>query len=317
MQDFGIETPSPERKWGRLQPDVTPKSVGRSIFSSPAYLKKQFTDITELSMSPLVLVDSPAEKMDLLTPSGSSQSSSGESFEKRSGLNGQTSTPGAGVAFDTSNKNKAFVINNKSPMFIKAKRRLIDDEGTFSPRSGDTSLVKQGAAKKQKTMPRLKKESQRRHRSFGGINAGVSHKIRRPKPVKVAPKNDTILNTPKVNKNANESLGTQKETNISEQVLNKKDFVKQNEEVPPIANMMPKKKIPDEASTRKENTKPPVPEAATKMEKTQVSSPKIITRNWNQGYRETRERKFFKSRTVGTEGGQERIVTVSVNDNLK
>jgi hypothetical protein len=54
-----------------------------------------------------------------------------------------------------------------------------------------------------------------------------------------------------------------------------------------------------------------------KEKKQIVISPKVITRNWNQRYRkETRERKFFKSR--GTEEETScRVVTVSVNDNLK
>ena len=154
--------------------------------NSPAFLVNKTTDFSELSMSPLQLLDSPVQAA-LMTPG----TSSGESSARKSPcFLKQTSTPSDEMAQDTpTNKNKAFIIGSNAFVGTKAKRRLIDDEciennhTVTKTKKGES--IQGNVAKKQKTSPNVSHPARptftkNKKRAFGQINSGVSHRIRRP-----------------------------------------------------------------------------------------------------------------------------------------
>lgn len=287
-----LDTPSPEMKRSNLletsngkfhsQPiHTTPKgAVCRKIANSPAFLAKgPMIDFTELSMSPLQLMDSPVHQAGAAMTPGTS---SGESPTTK-----QTSTPQAGVSTNSSSsKNEAFHVANT---VVKAKRRLIQEE---SPAV---------ATKKLKPSISIKKSSSKR--SFGQINSGVSHRIRRPEK---RPRLSVSLNT-----------------------LSLSDLKKAKDQSSPKNPLDPLTKADVEVSTiEKQSTvevilpavaQPQSPAVTKKIiSKKEPSTPPVIphktyTPNWNQRYKNRdigKEKKFFKTRA-------DRVVTVSVNDNLK
>lgn len=124
--------------------------------NSPAFLVNKTTDFSELSMSPLQLLDSPVQAV-LMTPttsSGESSSSKSHRYLK------QTSTPSQEMIPDTpGNKNKAFFITTNASVGIKAKRRLIEEEchHTLHLPTKNENMVKEttvqvSAAKRQKNI---------------------------------------------------------------------------------------------------------------------------------------------------------------------
>lgn len=325
-----MNTPSPEFRRTHLSRLTTPKSVAcRKIMNSPAFLINRPTDISELSMSPLQLLDSPVQAA-MMTPS----TSSGESPNRQSPrFMKQTSTPSQGMMQDTpSNSNKTFIIASNAYVGIKAKRRLIEDEVDASPNSQtsigklckDTS-VRANAAKRQKTSPKtsyitMSKAARTKKRIAGQINSGVSHRIRWPEK-RVKPSLSISFSELKKAKTKgiirnpldplNKTLPSSAELCIASSVQNT-----------PIAERIEELKlsVPVKPLLIQQVSSPKTPGPTLRLAKEKkqiVISPKVITRNWNQRYRkETRERKFFKSR--GTEEEMScRVVTVSVNDNLK
>lgn len=328
-----MDTPSPELRRTHLSRLTTPKSVAcRKIANSPAFLANRvITEFSELSMSPLQLLDSPVQAA-LMTPSTSSGESSGRKSPR---YLKQTSTPSDEMMPDTpSNNNKAFIIASNAFVGIKAKRRLIEEESNNSKGSQESSTRKRehsapgNAAKKQKTTPKAATftlSSFSRNKKFSGkINSGVSHRIRRPEK-KLKPSSLSISLT---------DLKKAKAESLTKHPLDPLTKI-----LPQPANDVKTKQSEDNCSSDIENTPPvcknveqlenvtsPKPQSMTpkalnnssfKEKKVIGISPKVLTRNWNQRYRkDTRERKFFKSR--GTEENTpNRVVTVSVNDNIK
>ena len=304
-----IDTPPSPNMYAshRSEMQGTPKSlVRRQILNSPAFygFRSACNDQTELTMSPLQLTDSPAcQPAAPLTPSSAVRSS-----PRRK----QTSTPGKDGAAPTvsSNKNQAFLIESNGPTFSKAKRRLIEEPSTLPAPSFYSSNSSGNAAKRIKIThkPSITRRpfSSQRHRRYGSINAGVGHKIRRPKP-----------GSKKVN------IMQRKVPQIAEIWLDPsltsiKHLQVEKESAPPSPATLTSSPKPNEFVALKEvpatsNT----PETARKPEKKLEIVPKVITRNWNHGYRETKERRFFKSKASHPERLQNRVVTVSVNENLK
>lgn len=294
--------------------------------NSPAFLVNKTTDFSELSMSPLQLLDSPVQAV-LMTPttsSGESSSSKSHRYLK------QTSTPSQEMIQDTpGNKNKAFFITTNASVGIKAKRRLIEEEchHTLHLPTKNENMVKEttvqvSAAKRQKTSPKVSvptmlKLSRSKKRIAGQINSGVSHRIRWTEK-KVKPSMSLSLSELKktkaegVIKNPfdplNRTVPTSLEMCVSisdHDTLNTESIQGINVSVP-IRPLLPVQTL-----------KSPGPKALGKENKNHTISPKIITRNWNVRYRkDTRERKFFKSRGTEQEASN-RVVTVSVNENLK
>lgn len=323
-----MNTPSPEFRRTHLSRLTTPKSVAcRKIMNSPAFLVNRPTDISELSMSPLQLLDSPVQAA-MMTPI----TSSGESPCRQSPrCMKQTSTPSQGIMQDTpSNSNKAFIIASNAYAGIKAKRRLIEDEVDASPntKSGKSEKepsVPANAAKRQKTSPKtsfitMSKSARTKKKNAGQINSGVSHRIRWPeKRVKPSlsisfsdlkkPKAEGITRNPL--DPLNRTLPSSEELCIASSVQNTPIA----ERIEELKLSVPVKPLLAQQVSSPKSVGPSL--RLAKEKKQIVISPKVITRNWNQRYRkETRERKFFKSR--GTEEETScRVVTVSVNDNLK
>jgi hypothetical protein len=295
--------------------------------NSPAFLVNKMTDISELSMSPLQLLDSPVQAI-LMTPSTSGESPGRKSPRYLK----QTSTPSQGMMQDTpNNSNKAFIIASNAYVGIKAKRRLIEEEADVSQNSQSLSKkftkdnsVQSNAAKRQKTSPKTsvvtmsKSARSSKKRIAGQINSGVSHRIRWPEK-RVKPslsisfselkkaKAEGVIRNPL--DPLNKTLPSTAELCIASAVQNT-----------PIAERIEELKlsVPVKPLLVQQVPSPKSPAALlAKEKKTLAISPKIITRNWNQRYRkETRERKFFKSRGTEDESSN-RVVTVSVNDNLK
>lgn len=295
--------------------------------NSPVFLVNRTTDISELSMSPLQLLDSPVQAI-LMTPttsSGESSSSKSHRYLK------QTSTPSQDIVQDTpNNKNKAFVIATNAYVAIKAKRRLIEEESNqtlyFQNKIENVkkdSAIQASAAKKQKTSPKLSvptmsKLSKNKKRITGQINSGVSHRIRWPEK-KVKPslsmsfselkkaKTEGIIRNPF--DSLNKSVPTSPEMSVPTSDCDPNNTV-----------LMPQIKVSVPTKPLLQVQTPKSPGSTLllgKENKSRTISPKIITRNWNIRYRkETRERKFFKSRGTEQEASN-RVVTVSVNDNLK
>jgi len=288
-----LDTPSPEMKRSNLlensngkfhsQPiHTTPKgAVCRKIANSPAFLAKgPMIDFTELSMSPLQLMDSPVHQAGAAMTPGTS---SGESPTTK-----QTSTPQAGVSTNSSSsKNEAFHVANT---VVKAKRRLIQEE---SPAV---------ATKKLKPSISIKKSSSKR--SFGQINSGVSHRIRRPEK---RPRLSVSLNTlslsdlkkAKDQSSPKNPLDPLTKTDVEVSTIEKQSTVE--EVILPAVAQPQSPAVTKKIISKKEPSTPP------------VIPHKTYTPNWNQRYKNRdigKEKKFFKSRA-------DRVVTVSVNDNLK
>ena len=316
-----IDTPSPELKRAFVNKTLhTPKGVCRKILNSPALLRKQFTDLNELTMSPLVLSDSPIPAAVPVTPSDSCDSTS---VSKSPRLK-QTSTPGDEVAPETpSNKNRAFVIETN---ISKAKRRLIEDT-TLSPSSAGDSVrvqqfgtpvnVKGNVAKKIKVAPKPVKKAHASHskKRYGSINAGVGHKIRRPKPNKktfaAKPSPNAV---PKANRGSVTSATSIPEHKVELNEL-KEAIVPATSHESIIVN--PQSKSPKIAGTPTRIVSKADNDAViNRVEKKFEIVTKNITRNWFHGLRQPKERKFFKSRGTA-EQSLDRVVTVSVNENLK
>lgn len=318
-----MDTPSPELRRTQLCRLTTPKSVAcRKILNSPAFLaSRTFTDLSELSMSPLQLLDSPAHAS-TMTPSTSSGESSGRKSPR---FLKQTSTPSNGIGHDTpTNKNKAFIIASSAFVGLKAKRRLIEEE--FDQRSDiqNSTVIKESpAAKKQKTTPKaavvVSKFSRGKKKSFGQINSGVSHRIRKPE-IKVVKPSILSISLSDLKKAKAEGIHKHPLDPLNKTL----PIVEQNsispclnasivEEAEPVSKVETVKPIV-QVSTPKAH----VPVSVKQQNKAVAISPKLITRNWNQRYRkDTRERKFFKSRGTEEDKSSQRVVTVSVNDNLK
>nr|CAH0104528.1 unnamed protein product [Daphnia galeata] len=284
-----MDTPSPEFRRTHLSRLTTPKSVAcRKIMNSPAFLVNKTTDISELSMSPLQLLDSPIQAV-LMTPS----TSSGESPGKKSPRYlKQTSTPSQGMMQDTpNNSNKAFIIASNAFAGIKAKRRLIEEvdvtpkSQTNDKKSNKENSVQANAAKRQKTSPKT---------------SIITIELKKAKA-------EGIIRNPL--DPLNKTLPSSAELCIASDV----QFTPIAERIEELQLSVPARPI------LAQQVLPPKSPALllTKEKKALVISPKVITRNWNQRYRkETRERKFFKSRGTEEETSN-RVVTVSVNDNLK
>jgi hypothetical protein len=322
-----MDTPSPEFRRTHLSRLTTPKSVAcRKIMNSPAFLVNKTTDISELSMSPLQLLDSPIQAV-LMTPS----TSSGESPGKKSPRYlKQTSTPSQGMMQDTpNNSNKAFIIASNAFAGIKAKRRLIEEvdvtpkSHTNDKKSNKENSVQANAAKRQKTSPKtsittMSKSARNKKRFAGQINSGVSHRIRWPEK-RVKPSlsiSFTELKKAKAEGIIRNPLDPLNKTLPSSAEL----CIASDVQFTPIAERIEELKlsVPAKPILAQQVLPPKSPVVLlTKEKKALVISPKVITRNWNQRYRkETRERKFFKSRGTEEETSN-RVVTVSVNDNLK
>lgn len=325
-----MDTPSPELRRTHLSRLTTPKSVTcRKILNSPVFFaNRALTDFSELSMSPLQLLDSPAQAA-IMTPSTSSGESSGRKSPR---FLKQTSTPSDDIVHDTpTNKNKAFIIASNAFVGIKAKRRLIEDEPDhkdntqYQSTSGkEESPVQENVAKKQKMSIKLvscPKLSMSKKKFAGQINLGVSHRIRRSeKKVKASVLSISLSDLKKAKaegtlKNPfdplNKSLQSVKDLDSSGE---KPQTDSEHVRAEPVPTNVKIVKPVDRISTPKVN---PVPALVKQEKKTITMSPKVLTRNWNQRFRkDTRERKFFKSR--GTEDdAPSRVVTVSVNQNLK
>ena len=325
-----MDTPSPEtRRSSKLAMKLsTPKSLAcRKIANSPIFLAKCNTDFSELSMSPLQLMDSPVQPAPM-TPS----TSSGESPQSKSSQYlKQTSTPSDDLSQDTpSMKNKAFLIASNALVAIKAKRRLIEEENSKDGEPGDTAVVG-NAAKKKKTSPKPSpggsKMLNKMKRLYGSINLGVSHRIRKPDKKKRSVSSISLTDLKKAKAEAMlkhpldpfhkcDPVHSGEEltlvTGIENQPPVGQDGAKQDQ--PLSITVKPLEKAADLKNPMKVQSPQTPRNNKSKKEEKQVT-PKIITRNWNQRYRhDNRERKFFKSRT---EDSPKRVVTVSVNDNLK
>jgi len=307
-----MNTPSPEIKRTKTM-FTTPVGVCRKILGSPGFLSKAFTDISELSMSPLQLLDTPI-KPTPITPGNSSGETPRSDFNRVQ----QSSTPSENRILGTSSvQNKAFFIPSTVYTSVKAKRRLIEDE---KPSAVD--LNRGNAAKKQKVMPTsyskpIKYKTSSKKRRLGHINAGVSHRIPRPKPSRKV----TCGKKPQ-RKSPDSKMGIKEETKEAAQQKSN-DFVGLKNVVVEKTPSVSEKTI-EHPLLRQESESPSTKPMLKNKDKVKAVEnklaivPKVITRNWNQHQNrtETRERKFFKSRTT-TEDSPSRIVTVSVNENLK
>jgi len=307
IKNIVMNTPSPEIKRTKAI-YTTPKSICRKILGSPGFLSKGFSDFSELSMSPLQLLDSPVLPAPL-TPIHSS----GETPRQLKETAKQTSTPSESpVAGTSSIKNKAFVISASVYTSIKAKRRLINEENQSA------TNLNPAAAKKPKITPSpysraASKSSRTKRRSLGQINAGVSHKIRRPKPSR------KVLGGRKLGKSFDSAFGTKQEVtpvkpveSTCKEPVTTPAAESRNRLVTPASNdefslLLQQNSTPKANSHSNERIKT--------VEKKPASVPKVITRNWNRERKETKERKFFKSRD--SQESPNRIVTVSVSENLK
>ena len=174
------------------------------------------------------------------------------------------------------------------------------------------------AAKKPKITPSpysraASKSSRTKRRSLGQINAGVSHKIRRPKPSR------KVLGGRKLGKSFDSAFGTKQEVtpvkpveSTCKEPVTTPAAESRNRLVTPASNdefslLLQQNSTPKANSHSNERIKT--------VEKKPASVPKVITRNWNRERKETKERKFFKSRD--SQESPNRIVTVSVSENLK
>lgn len=322
-----MDTPSPELRRTHLTRLTTPKSVARrQICKSPAFLAhKTVPEFCELSMSPLQLLDSPV-KSTIMTPSESPG-------RKSLRLQKQTSTPSEEIPQSTpsSNKNQGFVISSNVFAAVKAKRRLIEElpaiQNKASPvtfRGNKESPNQERASKKpkitpNKTMPLVKLKKNKR-KSFGQINSGVSHRIRKPEKRVKSSLSISLSDLKKakaegLGKNPwealNKTLPSTQETSSAQSII-QTDSTEDKKIVTTLPMSEPVKPLPQTPTLKNQ-----LPQLAKQEKKAIVISPKVITRNWNQRYRkETRERKFFKSRGSEEEKSN-RVVTVSVNENLK
>lgn len=302
-----LDTPSPEvrrsnfcgsaNKLFMAAPPVhaTPKAVCRKIANSPAFLAtKGPSDYTELSMSPLQLMDSPVHHHPAAPGVMTPGASSGETPSRK-----QTSTPQtANTTVDTP-KNRAFHV---ASTVVKAKRRLIDEE---------TSV----ATKKLKPSTSSKKSGSKR--SFGQINSGVSHRIRQPdkKPKLSLSLSLSDIKKAKAQRSPRNPLDPPAKIEVVQVVSDEKKSTDElpikSEQVKPVevekAVLGPLLPVLSQSPSVASVTKKPV----KKVEPVVPHKPYVS--NWNQRYRNKdlgKERKFFKSRA-------DRVVTVSVNDNLK
>lgn len=327
-----MDTPSPELRRTHLTRLTTPKSVAcRKIFNSPVFLaNKTVPDFSELSMSPLQLLDSPLQAS-IMTPGTSSSESPGRKSARQ--IQKQMSTPSSEMPQGTphsSTNNQGFLIANNVFSAVKAKRRLIEEEpvSQFNKESFTAlsckkeRMFQESAPKKQKITPKkpspvVKYRKTKRH-SFGQINSGVSHRIRKPEK--------------RIKPSLSISLSDLKKARAESVLRNPLDPL--NKTLPSTKETIPTATIETVAADTSANEKlmicesdkplPPsvplksqLPPMVKQEKKGIVISPKVITRNWNQRYRkDTRERKFFKSRG-NEEDKSNRVVTVSVNDNLK
>lgn len=302
-----MNTPSPELMRTKAIYN-TPKSICRKILGSPGFLAKGFSDIGELSMSPLQLLDSPIPAAPL-TP----LHSSGETPKLLNERVEQTSTPSESFLAGTSSiKNKAFVISANIYTSVKAKRRLINDENHSAANTNPAP------AKKPKTTPApysraVSKNSHMKRRSLGQINAGVSHKIRRPKPSR------KVLAGKKLGKSFDSTVDAKQEITPVKPVENTRKKVVADPAAELGSSMLSSSSMDQISLMLQQNVTPKANnhsnERARMVEKKPATVPKVITRHWNRNRQETKERKFFKSRD--SQDSPNRIVTVSVNDNLK
>ncbi len=298
--------------------------------NSPVFLVNRATDFSELSMSPLQLLDSPVQAA-LMTPGTSSGESSGRKSPR---FLKQTSTPSNGMAQDTpTNKNKAFIIASNAFVGTKAKRRLIDEEFNqskephYSDKFKKESPVQGNAAKKQKTTPKasapvMHKFSKSKKRAFGQINSGVSHRIRVKPEKRIKPSVLSIslseLKKAKAGgfcKNPldalNKTLPTCEELCISS-CVDETTIVRRPEVVESPGSVKPRLQTTVQPSTPR-TPKASVSALREKIVPGIVVSPKSIYNSvWSSPrYRKT-EKKFFKSK-----GTEDRVHTVCINDNVK
>lgn len=163
-------------------------------------------------------------------------------------------------------------------------------------------------------------------RLYGSINLGVSHRIRKPDKKKHLVSSISLTDLKKAKAEAmlkhpldpfhkcdpvhsGEELSLV--VGVETQPPVDQNGAKQDQPLPVIVKALDKAA---DLNPLKVNSPQTPRNNKSKKEEKQVT-PKIITRNWNQRYRpDNRERKFFKSRT---EDSPKRVVTVSVNDNLK
>ena len=288
--------------------------------NSPAFLVNKTTDFSELSMSPLQLLDSPVQAA-LMTPG----TSSGESSARKSPcFLKQTSTPSDEMAQDTpTNKNKAFIIGSNAFVGTKAKRRLIDDEciennhTVTKTKKGES--IQGNVAKKQKTSPNVSHPARltftkNKKRAFGQINSGVSHRIRRPEK-KFKP---SVLSV---------SLSDLKKAKAEGSCKNPLDAL--NKTLPTCQELLESSSVNEAAIITRPvvvespgpaiRSQPSTPRALKSLVKKEkivpgiiVSPSSIYNSVWSSPrYRKT-EKKFFK-----TKGTEDRVRTVFINDNVK
>ena len=227
-------------------------------------------------------------------------------------------------------KNKAFLIASNALVAIKAKRRLIEEENSKGGVPNDSAIVG-NAAKKKKTSPKPSpggsKMLNKMKRLYGSINLGVSHRIRKPEKKKHPVSSISLTDLKKAKAEAMlkhpldpfhkcDPVHSGEELTLVSGVENQLPNIGQDGAKPdqPLSiPVKPLEKVADLNPVKVQSPQTPRINKSKKEEK-QVT-PKIITRNWNQRYRpDNRERKFFKSRS---EDSPKRVVTVSVNDNLK
>lgn len=272
-------------------------------------------------------MDSPSVRLPgaPLTPS-----SYAESPIRKSPRLKQTSTPSNGMAIiDTpSLTNKAFIIANSSSVPSKAKRRLIEDEGSSKNNVMSSPLTQGNAAKRQKTTPKsaptLGKKPPKLKKRIGQINFGVSHRIRpREKPDRPVKSSSNIITLSDLKKNRSEGQRhpfdpvNKSFTEMHDVVHDTPAEAQVSEKIQPnIENIRPV--LADAVSPLirgMQRTKLQSPTVNLIKEKAATVSPKVITKTWNQRYKkDTRERKFFKSRQSNEEN---RVVTVSMSENIK
>ena len=308
IKSIVMNTPSPEIKRTKTI-YTTPKSICRKILGSPSFLSKGFSDFSELSMSPLQLLDSPIPTGPLtpINSSGETPKQLDETYKQN-----LASTPSESLVSGTSSiKNKAFVISASVYTSVKAKRRLIDEEN-HSPINSNPAAAKKPKTTSTHYSRAISKSSRSKRRSLGQINAGVSHKIRRPKPSR------KVLAGKKLGKSFDSALSAKQGTTPAKPV----EFAHKEAVACPAVessgNTLAPPTTTDEFSLLLQQNSTPKANSHQRvkaLEKKSSTVPKVLTRHWNRNRKETRERKFFKSRD--SQDSPNRIVTVSVNDNLK
>lgn len=227
-------------------------------------------------------------------------------------------------------KNKAFLIASNALVAIKAKRRLIEEENSKGGVPNDSAIVG-NAAKKKKTSPKPSpggsKMLNKMKRLYGSINLGVSHRIRKPEKKKRPVSSISLTDLKKAKAEAMlkhpldpfhkcDPVHSGEELILVSGMENELPNIGQDGAKPDQPLSIPVKPVEKVADLNPIKVQSPQTPRINKSKKEEKQvTPKIITRNWNQRYRpDNRERKFFKSRS---EDSPKRVVTVSVNDNLK